>query len=96
MREAKERLVEEHRAEQLREQASAFAETQRLRSYLEAMEAPYGDRDETALWLAWAWRYLAQRDPLRTRRWSRAHFRAAFHIRCCRWLIRGRPRYAAG
>jgi hypothetical protein len=62
---AKERLVEEHRAEQLNEQARAFAEVQRLRSYISAMAAAYGDREETAPWLAWAHRYVDQRDPLR-------------------------------
>ncbi len=64
MDEAKEKLVEKHRAEQLGEQARAFAESQRLRSYIEAMETAYGDHEETATWLAWAQSYVDQRDPL--------------------------------
>lgn len=61
---AKEKLVEEHRAEQLAEQATAFGEIQRLRSYIQAIEAAYGDHEETAPWLAWAQSYIEQRDPL--------------------------------
>jgi len=64
MDQAKQKLVEAHRAKQLREQASAFAEIQGLRSYVEAMEAAYGDHEETAPWLAWAQSYIDQRDPL--------------------------------
>jgi len=64
MSKATERLVEDNRAQQLKEQASAFAETQRLRSYLEAMEAAYGDHEETAPWLVWAQSYVERRDPL--------------------------------
>ncbi len=64
MDQARERLVEQHRAEHLGEQARAFAEIRRLRSYVEAMEAAYGDHEETASWLAWAQSYLDQRDPL--------------------------------
>lgn len=64
MDQAKERLVEEHRVEQLSEQARACAEIQRLRSYISAMEAAHGDREETSPWLAWAQSYVDQRDPV--------------------------------
>jgi len=60
----RERLAEEHRAEQLSEQARAFAEVQRLRNYISAMQAAYGDHEETVPWLAWAHRYVEHRDPL--------------------------------
>ncbi len=64
MEQAKERLVEEHRAEWLGGQASAYAEIQRLRSYIEATAAAYGEHEETAQWLVWAQNYVKQRDPL--------------------------------
>ena len=62
---AKDRLVEEHRAKQLGEQARAFADVQQLRGYIDAMRAAYGDHEETGPWLAWAQSYVDQRDPLR-------------------------------
>ena len=49
MGEAKAGLIEEQNAQQLHKEASAFAETRLLRSYVAAMEAVYGDHEETAI-----------------------------------------------
>jgi non-ribosomal peptide synthetase component F len=46
--------VQRIESEQVSEQARAFAEVQRLRSYISAMETAYGEHEETAPWLAWA------------------------------------------
>jgi hypothetical protein len=65
MDQAKDRLVEEHRAKHLGEQARAFAEVQELRGYIEAVRSAYDPHEETGSWLAWARSYIDQRDPLR-------------------------------
>jgi hypothetical protein len=64
MEQAKERLVEEHRATQLRNQADRWQEASRLGGYCDAMEAAYGEHPLAAEWLAWARGYVARLDPL--------------------------------
>jgi hypothetical protein len=64
MDDAKHRLVETHRAEQLRSDAARWTAAQTLRRYCDAVQASYGDRSETAEWLAWARVYVSQLDPL--------------------------------
>lgn len=64
MEQAEERLVEERRATELRAQADAWHEADRLRRYCDAMAAAFGDDPETAKWLAWARAHAARRDPL--------------------------------
>jgi hypothetical protein len=64
MQQAKERLVESHRAEYLRAQANEWKTAQDLRSYCDAVEAVYGDQPATTEWLAWAREYIARLDPL--------------------------------
>ncbi|MGZ4358014.1 MAG: hypothetical protein ACXVRU_14520 [Gaiellaceae bacterium] len=61
---AQEQLIESNRIAQLHAEEAAWREAGRLRLYCNAMEAEHGDRPETAEWLAWARRYVAQLDPL--------------------------------
>jgi hypothetical protein len=60
----RERLVQEHRATHLRRQADAWHEADRIRRYCDAVQATYGDRHDTAAWVAWARAYAGQLDPL--------------------------------
>lgn len=64
MRQAEERLVEAHRAAQLRAQADAWHQAESLRRYCDAVDAAYGDRHETAEWLTWARTHILSLDPL--------------------------------
>jgi hypothetical protein len=59
------RLVETHRASQLRTQAEAWEQAGRLQRYCDALAAKYGDDPRTAEWIAWARAYAARLDPLR-------------------------------
>jgi hypothetical protein len=64
MERARERLLEDHRAKQLRNEAGAWRDADRLRRYCDAVDTAYGSRPDTAEWLAWARGYVAQIDPL--------------------------------
>jgi hypothetical protein len=64
MAQAKARLVETHRADQLHAQADAWQQADRLRRYCDALDAAHGDNAVTAEWLAWARAYAASLDPL--------------------------------
>ena len=64
MDQARELLVETHRAAQLRAQADAWDEARRLRRYCDAMDATHGDHPGTAHWIAWARAHTDQLDPL--------------------------------
>lgn len=64
MDQAKERLIEAHRAKHLRAQADAWHEADRLRRYCDAIESAHGDDAETAQWIAWARSYADRLDPL--------------------------------
>jgi hypothetical protein len=64
MRQAEERLVESHRPAHLRDQGSSWHAAESLRRYCDAMDAAYGDRSQTAEWLAWARAYITRLDPL--------------------------------
>jgi hypothetical protein len=64
IRQAEERLIEAHRGVCLREQGAAWHAAESLRRYCDAMETAYGDRPETAEWLAWARAYISRLDPL--------------------------------
>jgi hypothetical protein len=64
MERARERLLEDHRAKQLRNEAGAWQDADRLRRYCDAVDTDYGSRSDTAEWLAWARGYVAQIDPL--------------------------------
>jgi hypothetical protein len=64
MAQARERLVETHRTAQLRVQADAWSEADRLRRYCDAMDAAHGEHPPTAQWIAWARAHADQIDPL--------------------------------
>ena len=65
MQEAKRTFLEEHRAQAVRSQASAWNEARALRMYLDALEEKYGEAPESAEWIAWVRRYVDERlDPL--------------------------------
>jgi hypothetical protein len=64
MEQAKTRLVETHRADQLHAQADAWDQADRLPRYCDALDAAHGDNAVTAEWLAWARAYTARLDPL--------------------------------
>jgi hypothetical protein len=64
MRQAEERLIETHRATQLRTQADAWHLADTLRRYCDAIEAAYGDRPDSAEWLTWARAHVLALDPL--------------------------------
>jgi hypothetical protein len=64
MRQAEERLVESHRAAELRAQADAWSAAENLRRYCDAVDAAYGDRATTADWLTWARTHISRLDPL--------------------------------
>jgi hypothetical protein len=64
MDEAAERLLHDHRANQLRNQADSWDQADRIRRYCAAAEAAHGDRTDTASWLEWARAYAANLDPL--------------------------------
>jgi hypothetical protein len=64
MRQAEERLVETHRATQLRAQADAWHRAEKLRRYCDAIEDAYGDQPETVEWLTWARTHVVALDPL--------------------------------
>jgi hypothetical protein len=64
MRQAQERLVETHRANELRAQADAWHLADTLRRYCDAIEAAYGDRADTTEWLSWARAHVLELDPL--------------------------------
>lgn len=65
MQAAKRSFLEEHRAQALRSQAGAWNEALALRTYLDALEATYGDARESAEWIAWIRRYIDEHlDPL--------------------------------
>jgi hypothetical protein len=64
MDQARERLIETHRATQLRAQADAWDEACRLRRYCDAIDVAHGDHPPTAQWLAWARAHATQLDPL--------------------------------
>ncbi len=65
MKRARKQLVETQRADLLRAQAAAWGEAERLRAYCDAMEAAYGERPESAEWIAWARDFSSRLDPLR-------------------------------
>lgn len=65
MDQARERFFEAHREQVLRAQISAWQEVGTIRSFLEALEAKYGDNPDSADWIAWIKGYLDERlDPL--------------------------------
>jgi hypothetical protein len=61
---AAERLLEDQHAGELRRQAEAWHEAERIRRYCDAAEAAHGDLAETARWLAWARNFAQRLDPL--------------------------------
>jgi hypothetical protein len=61
---AAERLLEDHRAAQLRQEASAWHEADRIRRYCDAAESAHGNCADTAEWLGWARAYAEALDPL--------------------------------
>jgi hypothetical protein len=64
MEQARQRLVETHRASHLRAQAEAWEQAERLRRYCDALAEAYSDNPRTAEWIAWAREYAARLDPL--------------------------------
>lgn len=65
MQAAERSFLEEHRAQALRSQAGAWTEARALRSYLDVLEAAYGDAPASAEWIAWIRRYVDEHvDPL--------------------------------
>ena len=61
---AKEQLLREQRATHLRAQADAWHQASLIRRYCDAVEAEYGDVQQTAAWIAWARAFAAGLDPL--------------------------------
>jgi hypothetical protein len=61
---AQDRVIESHRAAQLRSRLDASDEAQRIRRYCEAMDATAADSEETAAWLTWAREYANKIDPI--------------------------------
>ena len=61
---AAERLLHDHRVEQLHKEACDWEEADRIRRYCDAAEAKYGDRADTIEWLAWARSHADAQDPL--------------------------------
>jgi hypothetical protein len=61
---AKERLVEAHRAQRLEEQAVAWRQAELVRRYCDALEAAQGHDPHAAEWLAWARSHADSLDPL--------------------------------
>ena len=66
MTEAEERLIEAHRAAELRSQAERWSTAQLLRRYCDAMELEFGNQPATAEWIDWARSYILRLDPLDT------------------------------
>lgn len=66
MERARARLLEERRETALEREADAWHRSERLRRYLDAAEATYGDHPDTRAWLTWARGYVRRLDPLRT------------------------------
>jgi hypothetical protein len=64
MREAREALLEAHRATQLQEQAQAWQTAAELRRYCDAVESEHAGHPGTDEWLGWARSYIAALDPL--------------------------------
>lgn len=64
MDQAAQRLEHGHRVAFLRRETEAWHEADRIRRYCDAAEATYGDRQDTAAWLAWARAHAARLDPL--------------------------------
>jgi hypothetical protein len=64
MDQAKERLLEAHRADHLRAQADAWRQADELRRYCDAVDAAYGHNSDTSAWVAWARSYATRLDPL--------------------------------
>ena len=64
MQQAEERLVDAHRAAQLRAQADAWHLVQGLRRYCDAVHAAHGNHPDTVEWLLWAHEYIRRLDPL--------------------------------
>lgn len=65
MEDAREALIESHRAATLQRQAEAWHTAGLLSRYCDAVQADYEDRPETVDWLSWARSYIARLDPLR-------------------------------
>jgi hypothetical protein len=64
MAQAKERLIEAHRAKHLSAQADSWHAADRLRRYCDALESAHGDDSEAAEWIAWARAFADRIDPL--------------------------------
>jgi hypothetical protein len=64
MEQAAERLLHEHRATELRNQASAWRQADQIRRYCHAAQAAHGDQPDTARWLHWAQAFADTLDPL--------------------------------
>ncbi|HXJ49308.1 MAG TPA: hypothetical protein VNF91_09095 [Candidatus Acidoferrum sp.] len=62
---ARQRFLEQHRAQILREQVAAWLDARAIRDYLALLEERYGDREESVEWIDWIHRYVDQHvDPL--------------------------------
>lgn len=64
MDQAREQLVEAHRAAHLHAQADTWQQADRLRRYCDALEAAHGEHPDSATWLAWARQHAHRLDPL--------------------------------
>jgi hypothetical protein len=64
LKEAWRRLNEARRADGLRSQAAAWAESRALASYCEAVESAHGDDPGAREWLEWARGFIEDLDPL--------------------------------
>jgi hypothetical protein len=62
--EAKQRLIESHRAVQLKAEAEGWQTANLIRRYCDALETAFRDRPDTAEWLSWARTYAERLDPL--------------------------------
>lgn len=60
---AKVKVVEAHRAAQLRRELDAWDLTHRIERYCEALEASQGNNEATSAWLTWARGYANRIDP---------------------------------
>ncbi len=72
MRKAEDDLQYEHKANQLRRQASAWQEADAIRGYIDAMTdavalMPAEERPESMVWIDWAKQYVEGLDPLKKR-----------------------------
>jgi hypothetical protein len=62
---ARQRFLEQHRAQVLREQVTAWQEARTMRDYLALLEERYGDHAASAEWINWIRRYIDEHlDPL--------------------------------